>query len=75
MGIIKMKFNLQAVRNSRGLSQNELARACELTVNTIQNYERGSKRQYSHDLIEKFCEVLQCKPGDLFILVDDNQAA
>lgn len=63
-----MKFNLQQVRNSKGLSQTELARMCDLTVITIQNYERGKKKQYSHEIIEKFCEVLQCTPADLFVL-------
>lgn len=68
MTSIKMKFNLQEVRNSKGLSQTELARMCDLTVITIQNYERGRKKQYSHEIIEKFCEVLQCTPADLFVL-------
>lgn len=68
MTSIKMKFNLQQVRNSKGLSQTELARMCDLTVITIQNYERGKKKQYSHEIIEKFCEVLQCTPADLFVL-------
>lgn len=75
MGIIKMEFKLKEVRESKGLTQYQLARMCDLTVNTISNYERGTKRQYSHDLLEKFCEVLQCEPGELFVLVQDNQAA
>lgn len=62
-----MYFRLKEVRESRGLSQNDLARLCDLTVNTISNYERG-KKQYSHELIEKFCKVLNCTPADLFVL-------
>lgn len=65
---LKMKFNLKSVRESRDLSQNDLARLCDLTVATIQNYERGTKKQYSHELIEKFCEVLKCTPGELFTI-------
>ncbi len=67
-GTFKVRFNLQAVRKSRQLSQNDLARLCDLTVNTIQNYESGNKKQYSHELLEKFCKVLECTPGDLFVL-------
>jgi len=63
---LEMKFNLKKIRESRGLSQNDLARLCNLTVITIQNYERGTKKQYSHELIAKFCEVLNCTPGELF---------
>jgi putative transcriptional regulator len=66
-----MKFQLKKVRESRGLSQNDLARLCDLTVITIQNYERGTKKQYSHELIEKFCDALKCSPGELFILERD----
>jgi putative transcriptional regulator len=61
-----MKFRLKEIRESRGLSQNDLARLCDLTVNTISNYERGTKKQYSHELLEKFCKALNCQPGDLF---------
>lgn len=75
MGTIKMKFNLQEVRKSKGLSQNDLARACDLTVAAIQKYERGTKKQYSHDLLEKFCEVLECEPGELFVLVPEKTQA
>lgn len=67
-GTVRMKFNLKEVRASRKLSQNDLARLCDLTVNTIQNYESGRKKQYNHELIEKFCEVLECTPADLFVL-------
>lgn len=76
MDIIKMEFRLKEVREAKGLTQYQLARMCDLTVNTISNYERGTKRQYSHELIEKFCQILECKPGDLFKLVDsETQAA
>jgi putative transcriptional regulator len=63
-----MKFKLKEIRESREISQSELARRTGLTVITIQNYERGTKKQYSHELLEKFCEVLNCQPGELFTI-------
>lgn len=63
-----MKFVLQKVRESRGLSQMELAVKCGLSLSAVQKYEYGTKKQYSHEILQKFCEVLGCTPGDLFVL-------
>lgn len=63
-----MKFLLQEVRESKGFTQFDFAARCGLSLTTIQNYERGTKKQYSHEILQKFCEVLQCEPGDLFSL-------
>ncbi|MEL6166086.1 MAG: helix-turn-helix transcriptional regulator [Cyanobacteria bacterium J06628_3] len=63
-----MKFVLQEIRESRGLTQLEFAIKCGLALSTIQGYERGNKKQYSHEILQKFCEVLECTPGDLFVL-------
>lgn len=67
-GKFQMKFILQEIRESSGLTQLEFANKCGLALSTIQGYERGNKKQYSHEILQKFCEVLQCTPGDLFIL-------
>jgi len=63
-----MKFVLQEVRESKGFTQFDFAAKCGLSLTTIQNYERGNKKQYNHEILQKFCEVLECTPGDLFVL-------
>ncbi len=68
-----MKFVLQEIRESKGLSQMELAIRCGLSLSAVQKYEYGTKKQYSHDILQKFCEVLDCTPGDLFVL--ENKVA
>ncbi len=68
-----MKFVLQQIRESKGLSQMELAIRCGLSLSAVQKYEYGTKKQYSHDILQKFCEVLDCTPGDLFVL--ENKVA
>lgn len=68
VGKIVMQFHLKQLREDRGLSQQDLAFKCGLSISTIQKYENGVKKQYSHEIIEKFCEVLDCEPGDLFTL-------
>ncbi len=68
-----MKFLLSEIRNQKRLTQEQLARKCDITTSAVRSYESGKKKQYSHDLIEKFCEVLECEPGDLFVI--ESQAA
>lgn len=70
-----MIFRLKALREARGLSQNDLARAVDMTVSNIQKYEYGRIKSYPHTTLEKFCEVLKCKPGDLLVLEDLEQVA
>lgn len=66
----QMIFNLKAIRESRGISQDALSKLCNLTVSAVRNYEGGKKKQYAHDIIERFCDVLECTPGELFTLED-----
>lgn len=68
METVKMRFNLKEVRKSRELTQYELAKETGLTIAAIQNYERGTKKQYSHEVLEKLCTILKCTPSDLFVL-------
>jgi len=63
-----MIFNLTAIRKEKGFSQDSFSKACDITLAAVRKYESGDKKQYSHHLIEKFCEVLDCTPGDLFTL-------
>lgn len=63
-----MKFVLSEVREKKGLTQMQLAVKCGLSLSAVQKYEYGTKKQYSHEILQKFCEVLECTPGDLFVL-------
>lgn len=72
----KMIFKLKEIRLSKGFSQNDLARAVDMTVTNLQKYEYGKMKSYPHDTLEKFCKVLGCQPGDLLVLEsEDTQAA
>ena len=55
------------MRQSRGLSQSQLAEKTGINVRTIQHYEQGSKN-FDHariDTILKCCIALNCKLEDL----------
>lgn len=61
-----MKLRLQEIREQNGLSREEFARQCGLSLSTIQKYERGMRSQYSHDALATFCKILKIHPSELF---------
>lgn len=58
---------LQAVRQSRGLSQSQLAQKADINRRTLQDYEQGNKDLNSAKLetILRLCIALQCKMIDI----------
>ena len=67
-----MKIVLQEVRKSRGLSQNELARAIEVSPQHIQKIEYNRVKSIPLDTLNRLCTALNCNPGDLLIRVPDE---
>lgn len=62
-----MTRKLKEMRQSRGLSQSQLAEKTGINVRTIQHYEQGSKI-FDHariDTILKVCIALGCKLEDV----------
>lgn len=59
-----VKFMIAEVRTQRGMTQDELARAMNMSLNGIQHLEYRAK-QISLDTLDKLCTVLNCSPGDL----------
>jgi len=68
----KIQFNLKKVRESRGISQNELARKLEMSGTGVQRYEWGNIKSIPFEMLERFCEVLDCTPADL-LTYDPNK--
>ena len=66
-----MARKLKEMRQSKGLSQGQLAEKSKMNVRTLQHYEQGSKN-FDHariDTILRVCLVLNCKLEDII----DNQ--
>lgn len=66
----KIVFKLKEVRTERGISQNQLARLCEMSVTNIRKYEQGKMRSIPFDTLNLFCSKLECEPGELFERVE-----
>lgn len=63
---LNIVFKLKEIRNKREISQNELARLCEMSVTNIQKYEQQKMKSIPFETLALFCEILNCQPGDLF---------
>ena len=55
------------LRKSKGLSQSELAKKCNISIKTVQAYEQGTQKQEkaNKNTILKICEVLNCKINNI----------
>ena len=60
-------MKLKEIRESRGLTQAELAKLSDISIRTIQSYEQGLKdiNKASVITIWKLSKVLHCKIEDL----------
>lgn len=62
-----MTKKLKELRQTRGLSQSQLADKAGINVRVLQHYEQGSKN-FDHariDTIAKICVALDCKFEDV----------
>ena len=71
---MSVKVLLQEVRKSKGLSQNQLARLTNMSPQNIQKIEQGEAKSLTFNALNRFCQVLQCQPGDLLIYENQSQA-
>jgi len=62
-----VKIELKSVRESRGLSQNGLARITGMSPQNIQKLEQGRSTGFQLDTLECLCDALNCAVGDLIV--------
>lgn len=63
-------LNLKEARKKAGISQNELAKRCNLSTSYIQQLELGKKKKPSLEVILKLSEALNTPP---YMLLDDDE--
>jgi putative transcriptional regulator len=69
MGKIPMT-RVAELREAKGLTQAELARAIDSDVSTIRNLERNRSGIKSIQRIARLCKALDCTVEDLITMVD-----
>ncbi len=65
---------LSEARKQKGLTQEQMAYACNLTTRSLRNYE-SSKSHVSLQTLEAFCEVLNILPSGLKVVPVEAEAA
>ncbi|MEA5504763.1 helix-turn-helix transcriptional regulator [Halotia wernerae UHCC 0503] len=63
---------LKNAREIKGLSQNELARRTGYSLQNIQKIEQNRAASITFNALGKFCQVLECQPGDILEWEPDN---
>lgn len=73
---MKKATNLQSIRKQRGLSQSQLARAAEISVRTVQNFEQRHKdiNNAAAITVYRLAEVLDCDIVNLLELDEKADA-
>ncbi|MFO5494804.1 MAG: helix-turn-helix domain-containing protein [Cuspidothrix sp.] len=59
-------FKLKEIRINKGLSQEGLARLCDMSLTNVRKYEQGKMKSIPFDTLANFCSKLECQPGELF---------
>ena len=58
-------MRLREWRERRGFTQAELAEAAGTHQKTVSGFETGRTQRIEFDLLQRFANVLRCKPQDL----------
>jgi len=67
-----VKVLLKRVRESKGLSQNELARITKMSPQNIQKIEQGLSKSITYETLDRLCSALGCQPGQLLEWVPET---
>lgn len=63
----KIRSNIKALREKKGISQMELAKKVGVSHTTARNWDHGRTGLEVFDLVARLCEALDCQAKDLII--------
>lgn len=63
---ILVAARLSALREMRGMTQEEVAKASGLKAAAVSHFETARRRPCIHNLM-RLCEALRCTPNDLLL--------
>lgn len=69
-----VKVQLDEWLEKRGRSLYWLAKEVGVHYNTLWRIQQGTASGIRLDLLASICRALDCKPGDLLVLAEENRA-
>ncbi len=61
------------LREAKGLTQSQLARAIDVDISTIRNLERNRSGIQAIERVIQLCEILECEAKDLLKYVEAEE--
>ena len=63
-----MKIMLNKLLDSRGISQNQMAKDTGISTTTLRNLNHNRTTRISFDVLEKICSYLNCGVSDVLCI-------
>lgn len=60
-----VRIDIKQRMDSKGISRNALARACNTRFEVINKWYNGYVEKIDADVLARICFVLSCSPGDI----------
>ena len=68
-----LKLNVLEILENKGKSKYWLFHQIDMTYTNFNNIVTNKTKSIKYDNIEKFCEILECTPNELFTLIPDKK--
>ena len=68
-----LKLNVLEILENKGKSKYWLFQQLDMTYTNFNNIITNKTKSIMYANIEKFCELLDCSPNDLFTIVPDKK--
>lgn len=72
---VSVQIALDKLLKARKMTRYELSKRIGTAYPTLDSYYKNKVTRYDSKMILKICLALQCEPGDIIRLVDDQEDA
>jgi putative transcriptional regulator len=70
---MKIFITLDIMLVKRKMSLTELSKGTDITISNLSLLKTGKTKRIRFSTLNKICNVLACKPGDIIELVSDEE--